>query len=71
MGMVGAFLGPWPVPAVLFAGAFFGTAFVLVKHRGELSGGAKLPFGTFLAAAAGVVLLVGEPLLSWYLALFA
>lgn len=71
MGMIGAFLGPWPVPAVLFAGALFGTAYVLLHDRGRLNGDAKLPFGTFLAAAAGVVLIAGEPLLRWYLALVA
>jgi len=71
MGMVGAFLWPWSVPAVLFGGALFGTAFVLLSHRGRLDGDVKLPFGTFLAAAAGVVLLAGEPLMGWYLGLFA
>ena len=71
MGMVGAWLGPWSVPVVLFAGALFGTAFVLLNHRGQLGGDAKLPFGTFLAAAAGVVLLAGEPLMRWYLGLFS
>ena len=54
MAMVGAFLGPWGGPAVLFGGAFLGTAWALVAGRGRVQGQAKLPFGTFLAAAAAV-----------------
>ncbi len=70
MGMVGTFLGPWGVPAVLFGGAFLGTLWALVASRGRLQGQAKLPFGTFLAAAAAVMLLAGEQLTAWYLGRF-
>lgn len=70
MGMVGAFLGPWGVPTVLCGGALLGTIWVLVAGRGRIDGTAKLPFGTFLAVAAAVILMVGEPLAAWYLGRF-
>jgi leader peptidase (prepilin peptidase)/N-methyltransferase len=70
MAMVGVFLGPWGVPAVLFGGALFGTVYAVTAGRKGLSGGAKLPFGTFLAAAAAVVLLCGDNILTWYLSRF-
>jgi leader peptidase (prepilin peptidase)/N-methyltransferase len=55
MGMIGAFLGPWPVAAVLFGGALLGTLYVLARYRGRIVNEAKLPFGTFLAVAAAIV----------------
>ncbi len=70
MGMVGAFLGPWAVPAVLFGGALLGTVWALAAGRGRVEGTAKAPFGTFLALAAAIVLLAGEQLAAWYLARF-
>ena len=71
MGMVGAFLGPWGAAAVLGTGALLGTVFVLIRTAGRPEGAAKLPFGTFLAAAAALVLLAGERVWSWYLGLLA
>jgi leader peptidase (prepilin peptidase)/N-methyltransferase len=70
MGLVGVFLGPWPVPGVLFGGALFGTLYAVTAGRGHLAGTSKLPFGTFLAAAAAVVLLFGDVIFSWYLSRF-
>lgn len=70
MGMVGAFQGIWAVPAVLFGGALMGTLYVVVFNRGKVQGESKLPFGTFLAAAALAVLLAGDRLWSTYLQLF-
>jgi len=70
MALVGVFLGPWGVPAVLFGGALFGTLYAVTAGRGRLAGGAKLPFGTFLAAAAVVVLLFGDEIFTWYLSGF-
>lgn len=67
MGTVGMFLGPWGVPAVLFGGALLGTVWALASGRGRVDGLAKLPFGTFLAAAAAAWLLGGEAFLGWYL----
>jgi leader peptidase (prepilin peptidase)/N-methyltransferase len=66
MGMVGAFLGPWAAAAVLGAGALLGTLYVLARGGGRLQGTAKLPFGTFLAAGAAVVMLAGPALWTWY-----
>jgi leader peptidase (prepilin peptidase)/N-methyltransferase len=66
MGMVGTFLGPWAAAAVLGAGALLGTFYVLVRGRGRLDGTAKLPFGTFLAAGAAVIMLAGPTLWAWY-----
>ena len=70
MAMVGLFLGPWGVPAVLFGGALLGTLYAVIIARGRLAGSSKLPFGTFLAAAAAVVLLFGHDIFAWYLARF-
>jgi leader peptidase (prepilin peptidase)/N-methyltransferase len=70
MARVGIFLGPWGVPAVLFGGALFGTLYAVTAGRGRLAGAAKLPFGTFLAAAAVVVLVFGREILAWYLSGF-
>lgn len=70
MAMVGIFVGPWGAVAVLFGGAFLGTLYALTAGRGSLTGAAKLPFGTFLAAAAAVVLFWGEPIFRWYLGRF-
>ncbi len=71
MGMVGAFLGPWSVLAVLGGGALLGTLYAIARSPRGLDGGAKLPFGTFLAAAAAVTMLAGPRLWAWYLAQFA
>ena len=70
MGMVGAYQGPWAVLAVLFGGALLGTVYALAAGRGRVAGAAKLPFGTFLAAAAVVVLLAGDHLWRLYLTAF-
>lgn len=70
MGFVGIFLGPWGVLGVLFGGALLGTVYALAAGRGRVAGSAKLPFGTFLAAAAAVVLLFGPDLMTAYLARF-
>ncbi len=67
MGMVGIFLGPLGVLAVLFGGALLGSVYALTAGRGSVAGSAKLPFGTFLAAAAAIVLLFGRQLLALYL----
>ncbi len=69
MGMVGAFLGPWPAAAVLGVGALLGTLFVLARGLGRIEGAAKLPFGTFLAGGAALVLAVGTRIWTWYLGL--
>lgn len=70
MGMVGAYQGLFGVLAVLFGGAFLGSLYAMTAMRGKPAGEAKLPFGTFLAGAAGAVLLWGEQLWQVYLGLF-
>jgi leader peptidase (prepilin peptidase) / N-methyltransferase len=65
--MLGAFLG-WDsllLTLVLAsaAGSLFGVAVILAR-RGSLQ--SRLPFGTFIAAAAILVLFVGRSWLAWY-----
>jgi leader peptidase (prepilin peptidase)/N-methyltransferase len=71
MGMVGAFLGVRGVLVVLFGGALMGCLFVLIRFRAAVSGQSRLPFGTFLAAAAALALLAGDRILDWYWRLMA
>lgn len=67
MGMIGAFLGPAPTVGVLAGGALLGTLYVLASTAGRLDARARLPFGTFLAAAAVIALVAGPRLWDWYL----
>lgn len=69
-GLMGGFLG-WlgPLhPALgLLAGFFFGSvmgAMVMVAGRGGRT--TPIPFGPFLAAGAGLAVLVGDPIVTWY-----
>jgi prepilin signal peptidase PulO-like enzyme (type II secretory pathway) len=48
-------------------GALAGTVYALVRGAGRLQGDAKLPFGTFLAAAAAAIFWVGPAAWQWYL----
>ena len=70
--LLGAMLG-WPqILTALFVAYILGGIFAIFllvakkKHWGD-----KLPFGTFLSLAAFVVLLYGQQLLNWYLALWS
>jgi leader peptidase (prepilin peptidase) / N-methyltransferase len=71
LAMIGAFLGWRQVIVVLFlssvAGAVIGLTLTALQGRSMQS---RLPFGTFLAIAAFVASLAGEPLLAWYLSSF-
>jgi leader peptidase (prepilin peptidase)/N-methyltransferase len=71
LAMVGAFLGWRAVLLTLvlssFAGAVLGV-FIMAWHRGDLR--YALPFGTFLAIASLVAMLVGEQILAWYFAFY-
>lgn len=71
LAMIGAFLGWRAVFLTLilssFTGAVVGVA-MMASQRGGLR--YALPFGTFLAIAALVAMLVGEPLLDWYFSLY-
>ena len=71
LAMVGAFLGWRAVLLTLvlssFAGAVLGMA-IMMWQRGGLR--YALPFGTFLAVAALVAMVVGEQILTWYFAFY-
>jgi leader peptidase (prepilin peptidase) / N-methyltransferase len=67
LGMIGAFLGAPLMGLTLvlssFAGALTGVA-LMAARRGDLQ--RRLPFGTFLAAAAVFSSLWGQPIVDWY-----
>ncbi len=67
MGMLGAFTGPWGVPAVLFAGALTGTLYAAFWGGRVDDGSPKLPFGTFLALGGAVIYFYGPEIFAWYL----
>ena len=71
LAMIGAFLGWRQVWVVLFisslAGAVVGV--ILLRLQGR-SMATRIPFGTFLALAAYVASVAGEPLVDWYLNLY-
>jgi len=71
LAMIGAFLGWRQVWVVLFlaslAGAIVGVAML---GGGRRSLASRLPFGTFLAAAAFAASLVGDSLVNWYVGLY-
>ena len=68
--MMGAFLGTGGVFGAIFlaslAGSVFGAALIA---KGDGNRRTAIPFGTFLAPAAVVLLLFGDTLASWYRAL--
>ncbi len=70
MGMVGVFVGPWGALLVLFGGALLGSLYAVLRYRSTLSGKSRLPFGSFLAAAAMAACLAGDAPLRWYAGLF-
>lgn len=67
MLMAGAFLGAKRTLLTIFAGSvlgsFLGLAIILAKRKGS---DYELPFGSFLGAAAILVVFFGTPLVSWY-----
>ena len=71
LAMIGAFLGWRQVWVVLFisslAGAIVGV--VLIRLQGR-SMATRIPFGTFLALAAYIASVAGEPLVHWYVNLY-
>ncbi len=63
MAMVGAFVGWQGVLLTIFLGALLGTlVFVPLQLKKKM----LVPFGIFLAAAAAIVFVVGEAIISWY-----
>ena len=64
MAMVGAFLGWKGVLLTIFGGAALGTLiFVPLSFRKKR----LVPFGVFLALAAGAVFVVGDAIARWYM----
>jgi leader peptidase (prepilin peptidase) / N-methyltransferase len=67
MAMVGAFLGPQRALLTILAGSLLGSliggAVIAIGRKGA---DFELPFGTFLGAAALLVVFLGSPLLAWY-----
>ena len=77
MAVVGAALGPERALLTILGGAFVGAAFFLLivapiiwvrsMRRGIPFAFPDVPFGVFLAPAAMLALLWGDPLIAWYL----
>jgi leader peptidase (prepilin peptidase) / N-methyltransferase len=72
MLMAGAFFGVKRVLLTIFVGAVLGSVlgilFILVHRKGS---DYELPFGTFLGAAALLVVFYGTPAVNWYQSLLA
>ena len=71
MLMVGAFLG-WQLTLVtIFIGSLLGSliGILLILLRGG-SMKMQIPFGVFLGPAAIIALLVGQPLIAWYVGMY-
>lgn len=72
MLMVGAYLG-WPLTVLtIFIGVLTGSiaGVALMLRRGERDMQMLLPFGIFLGLGAVASLLVGPPLINWYVSQF-
>lgn len=71
LAMIGAFLGWKQVGVVLFLATLTGAILgITLAASGRRSLQTRLPFGTFLAAAAYIASLWGDALLAWYLSLY-
>jgi len=71
LAMIGAFLGWKLMLLTLVLGSFSGTIVgvgVMIAKKESLK--YALPFGTFLALGALAAAAVGDPLVTWYLALY-
>jgi leader peptidase (prepilin peptidase)/N-methyltransferase len=68
MAMVGAFLGLRGTLLTMIVGSLLGSVIgmIYIKATKQDAGTYELPFGTFLAAAAIGVALVGGPVIDWY-----
>ena len=71
LAMIGAFLGIELVVLTFVLSSFLGGiagAVLILSGRGTLA--SKVPFGTFLAAAALIASLWGEAIVGWYIGLY-
>jgi leader peptidase (prepilin peptidase)/N-methyltransferase len=70
LAMVGAFLGWQQVWLVLLLASVTGAVLgIILASAGGRSMQTRLPFGTFIAIAAFISSLIGEPLIDWYVGL--
>lgn len=70
LAMIGAFLGWQQVWLVLFVASLAGAVIgVAMTTLGKGSMKTRLPFGTFLAIAALLSSIFGEPVITWYVGL--
>ena len=71
LGMVGAFLGWKGAVLTLLLGSLAGSIVgvgLIAARAGSLQ--RKLPFGTFLAIAAAIAAVYGDPLVAWYVGFY-
>jgi leader peptidase (prepilin peptidase)/N-methyltransferase len=67
MAMAGAFLGVQRALLTILAGSLLGSLIgAAIIGIGRKGSDFELPFGTFLGAAALLVVFVGSPVLAWY-----
>lgn len=71
MLMVGAFLGWQLTLLTIFVGSLLGSVIgiLLIGLRGR-SMKTQIPFGVFLGPAAIIALLIGQPLIAWYVGMY-
>jgi leader peptidase (prepilin peptidase)/N-methyltransferase len=68
-GMMGAFLGWRGILLTLILGSLLGSVLgIALLAARKAHGRTELPYGTFLAPAAGLVLLAGPQIWAWYAA---
>lgn len=71
LAMIASFIGLAPAILAFFAGTLFAAVYGMVLLlRRRATAATHLPFGSFLAAGGLIAVLVGTPLVDWYLALF-
>ncbi|HMA76833.1 MAG TPA: prepilin peptidase [Candidatus Krumholzibacteriaceae bacterium] len=66
MAMIGAFLGIRLVLPVILVASFFGALYGIFLLRKGGTGRTAVPFGSFLAPAGILCLLLGDFFISWY-----
>jgi leader peptidase (prepilin peptidase)/N-methyltransferase len=74
IAMIAAWLGPGPTILTLLLGALatalFGIVIVAVSRGRHRFASTRLPFGSFLCAAAIYAIFAGNPILRWYMQFF-
>ncbi len=70
MAMIGAFLGVSLVLPVIIIASFFGSLYGVYLLRKGGRGKTAVAFGSFLAPAGGVCILLGPQILAWYFGRF-